>query len=495
MDFQLTYRLIQQTPLIHFQHDQKGATLRATEVKPKLDRFIIEKMGGEDEVPGKWFIGDTKALDYKMRIVTEGEPEISCMAEYEIAIKSLKDLLKKKKYELVRSYSRTLDEECKNLESKIKGLTKKRDAEINSMYFGNMVSDKETDYGEAVREGYKETVFYPERDQVQLNVICFTKELREKIEAYIEEFFFVNNFGTRQSKGFGGFTAIKLVDVKEEIGKEPIKTLSEKGYRFFYAEMNGESTEMLNHAKNIYAVMKGGYNHTGWDERSECYKYEDRYIKGYIHRRFLDEFGYNDKGSDKAFIKSKKKLAINKKTNKPYEYSKKRHGQPEDYKYNDYEFVRALFGLADNYEFRGIREGKVDVFGVAEDGNSFGVERFKSPITVKIIGNKLIFLFGDFSPICNRKRFFFAPNGIPNKKAFDKKTDSEKLNEIINNKSVFEEIHTIEKFGDDEIITFINRFVMYFEKEKATLGKFSKNEINMSKNLQLIVPKHIERSF
>ncbi len=41
--FQITFTLKQHTPLIHFQHDQQGATLRATELKPKLDRFIIEK--------------------------------------------------------------------------------------------------------------------------------------------------------------------------------------------------------------------------------------------------------------------------------------------------------------------------------------------------------------------------------------------------------------------------------------------------------------------
>ena len=40
----LEIKLKQHTPLIHFQHDQEGATLRASEVKPKLDRFIIDKM-------------------------------------------------------------------------------------------------------------------------------------------------------------------------------------------------------------------------------------------------------------------------------------------------------------------------------------------------------------------------------------------------------------------------------------------------------------------
>jgi len=45
-NFKITLK--QHTPLIHFQHDQEGATLRASEVKPKLDRFILTKLGNGD---------------------------------------------------------------------------------------------------------------------------------------------------------------------------------------------------------------------------------------------------------------------------------------------------------------------------------------------------------------------------------------------------------------------------------------------------------------
>ena len=46
----LTVKLKQHTPLIHFQHSQQGATLRASEVKPKLDRFILAKLGTLEEL-------------------------------------------------------------------------------------------------------------------------------------------------------------------------------------------------------------------------------------------------------------------------------------------------------------------------------------------------------------------------------------------------------------------------------------------------------------
>ena len=44
----LTVTLKQHTPLIHFQHDQYGATLRVSEVKPKLDKFIIKKVFNDE---------------------------------------------------------------------------------------------------------------------------------------------------------------------------------------------------------------------------------------------------------------------------------------------------------------------------------------------------------------------------------------------------------------------------------------------------------------
>ena len=61
----VVYHLQQQTPMIHFQHDEPGACLRASEVKPKLDRFLLKQLG--DGIKPEWKIGTTEALDYKMR--------------------------------------------------------------------------------------------------------------------------------------------------------------------------------------------------------------------------------------------------------------------------------------------------------------------------------------------------------------------------------------------------------------------------------------------
>ncbi len=65
------FTLKQHTPIIHFQPEQSGATLRATELKPKLDRFLIEKV---DNLPIKTTKdGKRRYLDYKVKI----EPNLS----------------------------------------------------------------------------------------------------------------------------------------------------------------------------------------------------------------------------------------------------------------------------------------------------------------------------------------------------------------------------------------------------------------------------------
>ncbi len=483
-NFELTYKLKQQTPLIHFHHDQSGATLRASEVKPKLDKFILSKLG--NNIPNSWLIGETKALNYKMRIVASGKPTRSKYIDYEIQIDE-KNVALREKYALKRTMPRTdsnsiqINNEISKIKSEIERLKKLRDAQINGMYFGNMVSDESNDYREAVQNTYKETVFYGE-NQIKLVIICFIEELKTKIDDNIEEFFFINNFGTRQSKGFGGFTISK-----ENSKTDVIKLLSKKGYEYFYVDIKGNPnhTDLMNHAKNIYAVMKGGYNHTGWNERDKCYRYQDRYIKGYIHRRFIDVAGYKDYGSDKAFIKSKKKLRFDKDTGKTYEYPKERRGQPNENNYDDkYIFVRALLGLADHYEFRdSARNGNVNIFCLGD--SKFEIERFRSPVTIKIIDNKIIFLFGSFKEICG-KDFYFAPNGIPTKDEFDKKSYNDKKTYILDNPKLFFKISTPKDFN---VVNFIHGFVEYFEGEKQKFSHFSNPTIKMSENLNLVIPE------
>ncbi len=77
--FELIYNLKAQSPMLHFQAKQQGATLRATEVKPKLDKFII-KMLGEHKIPEDWFLSGN-ALNYKMKFINTETVKLSSPAK------------------------------------------------------------------------------------------------------------------------------------------------------------------------------------------------------------------------------------------------------------------------------------------------------------------------------------------------------------------------------------------------------------------------------
>jgi hypothetical protein len=150
--FKLEFTLKQHTPIIHFQSDQAGATLRATELKPKLDRFLIEAFNKEGVDYSKFLIaGQDGALDYKVSIT----PDLSNAETIE-----------------------TIDGRGRE--------------QSNPLFFGNM-GDGE----------YKK--FKHNKNSIKLTLFSYKSELVEHLNNKFEAFLANTNFGTRQSKGFGSF--------------------------------------------------------------------------------------------------------------------------------------------------------------------------------------------------------------------------------------------------------------------------------------------------
>ena len=173
----LKVTLNQHTPLIHFQHDQYGATLRASEVKPKLDRFILTKLGGGDYEAGinvakgkGWLIGKGThpALDYKIQVRTEEKDEISL-----------------------------------SLQNKING-ERKHTTEDFPLLLANMGG----------RDSEEELVNFSMYKTVCLEIFSLKDDLRNRIKDYIPSFFAKTNFGQRSNKGFGSFTVASIGDDK-----------------------------------------------------------------------------------------------------------------------------------------------------------------------------------------------------------------------------------------------------------------------------------------
>lgn len=220
-DFKLTFTLKQHTPIIHFQHDQHGATLRASEVKPKLDRYLIEKLGltemvadgvRQKEAPKReyknWFNSEEHlSLDYKLKIEPNSEEKI----------------------------------EIKNWH------------ENSPMYFANM--------GNKLDEKAKYKHFKFTGDEINCSIFSFNtkkfdnKNLLEVIVENLYSFFFQNNFGTRQSKGYGSFEVIKLDGAI-------VNEKQKRRYFNYQIALNNASTweEALYQVSYFYKALRGGIN-------------------------------------------------------------------------------------------------------------------------------------------------------------------------------------------------------------------------------------------
>lgn len=189
----LAFQLTQHTPIIHFQSRNEGATLRASEVKPKLDRYLLKKIK-EDELHADWFISQERgALDYKLRFtLPEGE--------------------------LVQTYlplSRLNQEKVNKLKNDLRNKKELGEVEILPVtpYFANeeWLNKREGQPRLAIQAG-----------RVKGEIYTKHPKLREAIETHLEAFFLLHNFGARQTKGFGSFTLASLNEEQLSSSKEDI---------------------------------------------------------------------------------------------------------------------------------------------------------------------------------------------------------------------------------------------------------------------------------
>jgi len=373
----LTVELTQQTPMIHFQYSEPGATLRGSELKPKLDRFLIEQLGGIAKAINQhkdWFIHDSSfkqvtrsfkpnsdmsidehlALDYKVRITTDGRPKVS--------------------------------------------------EEIAPSFFGNMGTHSQ----DHPRDKVQSVKYGPGQVHLTLFSRCegLMKYLVDNPEL-IELFFLLNNFGTRQSKGFGSFTvsgsnsepeelisdyyrdfltglsAYELVcdeptlgGIRREISQElrnqeeRIRTRIAREGRT--ADLQSRLNKAIARREHLlgrgndggtlgdplwwvwmtYGLLKSGFNYTSMNESPRDY------LKGfalsYFHRvRNLS--GRTHHRNDKAFIKQR--ILRN-------EYILKPGGSPPDSEFDsgpqqgDFRFIRALLGLATESQWYSAGRGR-----------------------------------------------------------------------------------------------------------------------------------------
>lgn len=181
-DFKLEFTLKQHTPLIHFQHEQAGATLRATEVKAKLDRFLVSRLFDNDfQKCKKHLIGyepnEERALEAKFK---EGFRAL----HYKLSLPA----------PLTRTYQL--------------GYPKRQRGEMKwddqfPGFFANM--------GEENAKNPKHFSF--SESDLDCRIAGVDTELLARLKnsgQLFSEFFMRHNFGTRQSKGYGSFSLVSF---------------------------------------------------------------------------------------------------------------------------------------------------------------------------------------------------------------------------------------------------------------------------------------------
>ena len=236
------YTLLQYTPHIHFQADEEGVTLRASEVKPKLDRFI--RMFAE-----------------KKKIVIPERCEIVNSDK-----QNIDDRKPALKYSVFISAN---EQQADNIEFP-----------KYSTFFGNMGdgSKKECVY---YKNGLQIVFSAPEESKgLDLSVIRKDKEsILDLIDYVLPAFFSFNCFGTRSTKGWGSYGV-----VGKEIDNKYLGEFMDVYYKVPLVNKNWE--DRLDVVRVLSGMMKGGFNYGG-------------YYKGRIFRYYTK----NKIGSDKAYMK------------------------------------------------------------------------------------------------------------------------------------------------------------------------------------------------
>ena len=348
----LSVSLKQHSPLIHFQCFEPGATLRATELKPKLDRFLHAKLNNSElntsVLNTSWYNNfDKKSLNYKISIKYNGGFDYYLPFGF-----------------LSRNNSQVLEDKLKQYNNTIKILS-------NTPFFANMDKQhvSEMSFANLAKE------------EIALTFSSYHAELITQITKHLAEFFLHENFGTRQNKGFGSFTVSSINN----------KKISEcNGKSIFFAKSaydHNNINSALRFINEQHQILKSGKN-----------------FRNYIKSRLCVYFKKENISWEKAFFKNK--INANRINNKEL-YHTWQHQIA--YRENDqYKLIRPLLGLSDKYEFlttfyNNKGEKRIDRrHKYIVTINNGEIQRYKSPLFYKIINNKVYIKANVNSDIMNK---------------------------------------------------------------------------------------------
>lgn len=401
MDFSFSIQLKQHTPLIHFQHDQAGATLRATEVKAKLDKFIWEHFDMLTE-------GEEEFKQYKQLF----DPESKANAPFKIRIRADFEAQK-----ILIASSLTPEEETALRKAKIlfiKGTPYFAvENELKNIFepTGETVirNNKEREVLEVIKNHAevvtKWGILAKSDDAICIDFFSFIPQILSILKKSIHLFFVYQNFGTRQSKGFGQFFVI------DPIPDATIDQMLKKLFPISYAitdNFNGDQLSKIQRQferiTSDYKLLKAGKSQRdgGTYRKSLLFLYalngnnpirwEKRAIKININKNLMKDSKNNSIG---LLTQNTNSAIYDKDGNQSWH-------DPQDSGFK-YAYIRAILGLAEQFEFQ-TDKGFNTKYVVSVKSNN-DVERFRSPIQFKIHEEKIYLVATEVSTddILNRE--------------------------------------------------------------------------------------------
>ncbi|MEM7657855.1 MAG: hypothetical protein AAF399_17145 [Bacteroidota bacterium] len=365
--FKSTIPLLQHTPMIHFQANQQGSTLRGTDLKPKIDAFIWRKLKHrapelfqqyaelitEQHFPKP---SSSKQTATAYRIHLAADP-----VAYYVPTAYMKNDQKSEPQRQMKQY---LGAQLGNRPLDVLGGTP---------YFANV--DK-------ISKGkWSEVRLAVQYQNVRVEVFSPIPKVKELVAAVLPFVLAEHNFGTRSSKGFGHFS-VGGSDLPAHLGKLT-------PYRFRVKVENVPEAVALERLFEkidlLYKSLRSGINMS--------FRRNGLYFKSLIFKYFYDRGIQWDKKSIKQHFYlrdlEKQEGSHQRKEESPLHFSSSQE-----------HLVRDLLGLASSQDWL---KPYNDTLTKASQPDEKTIERFASPIW--------------FKPVRSRDRKFFevyvGANSVP----------------------------------------------------------------------------------
>jgi hypothetical protein len=314
--------------------------------------------------------GDHAALDYKMKFISENKIEKIVIAS-RLSFNQTREIGNKFKYIPASTYF--ADEKPISNLFDVSGEGKNKIIKLKKNYKDLMM--------ELPKLGVKSLV------PIKGFISSTNEDLIKLIKDHLKDFFIYENFGCRQNKGFGCFS-INSINDKSLVYN--IEELLKNSYDSVF-KYNGETGDIFSIVSSQYKLLKSGHDRNSTYAKSKLFIYfANRNIR-WEKRWMKRQFELNKDSLDLNYFLKTKNVPPRNTNSEPVDIDFRNRTSDNLHPNNNnisYRYVRALLGLAEQYEFQtNSRYGEKIVFKIGND--ICEIKRFKSPIVFKIIDDSI----------------------------------------------------------------------------------------------------------